>query len=108
MREDHRMVEVHQPPKMWLPPSAKEEGGSHFDDELETAESKEVQIQEMMAEMVNHINARPDHTVYVGSIEERSKMRDVFNHWHRIGRIAHHPNIRLEYGISEGQIRIEA
>ncbi len=101
-----RMVEVYQPPKMWLPPTAKREGGSQFDDELETAESKEAEVAKGMAEMLGHLQARPDHKIYVSSTGDREKMRAVCNWWFRDGYLKFHPDIKIEYGVPEGSIRI--
>ena len=88
---------------MWLPGSMKRDGGTYFDDELENADT----VLELATQgLVNHINERPDHIIYVGSAEEREKMRAVFNHWKKVGRIGENPNIRIDYGIQEGAIRV--
>ena len=91
------------PTGMWLPGRMKKMGGSRFDDELETADT----VMELETrEMVKHINERPDHIVYVEDADARDKMRAVFNHWKKIGRIGHNPNIRIEYALSDGAFRI--
>ncbi len=99
---------------LWTPPSArvkpnvrKDEGGSSFDDELELQARHDEKLKEEATRLVAHLNERPDHTVYVGSTEERSKMRDVFNNWIKFGLIGHNPNIRIDYGIAEGGIRVD-
>jgi hypothetical protein len=88
------------------PDSRKTEGGSTFDDELATEESKAKSLAEQARQLLIHLNQRPDHTVYVGSAEEREKMRDVFNWWKREGALNHNPNIRIEYGVPDGAIRV--
>lgn len=89
------------------PDERKHDGGSYFDDELDTQDSKDQQFYNEMQRLIDHIQKRPDHTVYVGSAEERSKMRDVFNNWKLRGVINHNPNIRIEYGVPDGSIRVD-
>ena len=91
------------PSGMWLPGARKRDGGSYFDDELNLAEKV---ILEASEDLVKHINERPDHIVYVASAEERDKMRTVFNHWKATGRIGENPNIRIEYALTDGSIRV--
>ncbi len=99
-------VEITSPGGVVLPTAGKKEGGSHFDDELQTAQSKTNEFWEEMARLIDHLNQRPDHDVYVGSAEERGKLRSVFNHWKRQGKLGHNPNIRIDYGVQEGGIRV--
>ena len=98
--------EVTRPPTIELPDKRKWEGGSYFDDELETKEEVAKRLSDMTHELLTHINARPDHVVYVGSGEERTKMREVFNWWKRAGALGHNPNIRIDYGVPDGAIRV--
>ncbi len=100
--------------RLWTPPGSrvlpterKKDGGSYFDDELETRESRDAKLKKMYDEMVRHLQQRPDHVVYVGSTKDREQMRQVFNHMFRVGVLPHHPTIKIEYGIPEGQIRID-
>ena len=88
------------------PTTRKVEGGSIFDDELATEESKASALAEQAKQLLVHLNQRPDHKVYVGSSEERNKMREVFNWWYKAGALTHHPDIRIEYGVVEGAIRV--
>ena len=100
-------------PDMWLPAgyvkpeTRKDEGGSYFDDELQTKADHSTKFYEEMATLVDHINKRPDHTVLVGSAESRGQLRAVFNSWREQGTIAQVPTIKIDYGIVEGSIRIE-
>ena len=88
------------------PTERKSDGGSHFDDELETTEHARKTTQSEYKVMVEHLQQRPDTKVYVGSTEDRSKMREVFNHMFNEGILTHRPDIRIEYGVVEGAIRI--
>ena len=88
------------------PDSRKVEGGSIFDDELASEEVKANALAEQARQLLIHLNQRPDHTVYVSSAEEREKMRGVFNWWKREGALTHNPNIRIEYGVPDGAIRV--
>lgn len=88
------------------PTSRKLEGGSIFDDELATEEEKAREFGLQVQELLLHLNARPDHVVYVGSADERGKMREVFNNWYMQGVLMHHPNIRIDYGVPDGTLRI--
>ena len=88
------------------PTERKAEGGSQFDDELETAEAKQARIEAEAMELMSHINARPDHNVYVSSHDEREKMRDVFKLWRHKGYIRGVPKIKIEYGVPAGGIRV--
>ena len=103
--------------RLWTPPATpyerrvmpsvrKKEGGSLFDDELETEEAVAKRYAEDVKDLLIHLNQRPDHTVYVGTTEERTQLREVFNHWHREGALLRHPNIRIDYGVAEGGIRV--
>ena len=88
------------------PTERKDEGGSHFDDELETTANAEKTIQSEYKVMVEHLNQRPDHKVYVGGTKEREELRQVFNHMVAQKVISRHPDIRIEYGVATGAIRI--
>lgn len=92
--------------RMVKPTERKKDGGSTFDDELETEASANKKFADEMIRLVEHIQQRPDHTVYVGSADERGKMREVFNDWKRRGWINHNPNIRIDYGVADGAIRV--
>ena len=104
--------------KLWIPPDTKpyerrvmpkvrkKEGGSLFDDELETEEVVAKRYAADVAELLVHLNQRPDHIVWVGSESERGKLREVFNHWKREGALMHNPNIRIDYGVADGAIRV--
>jgi len=81
-----------------MPTEQKVEGGSHFDDELMTQEQQRNIIQDEMIRLVEHLNQRPDHVVYVGDTETRTELRAVFNWWKREGVLAHNPNIRIGDG----------
>jgi len=91
------------PSGMWLPGTRKDEGGSYFDDELAPADKA---FADDAVSLVKHLNERPDHTVFVASLEDRDRMRKVFNHFKTIGAIGHHPSIKIDYGVPEGGIRI--
>jgi hypothetical protein len=88
------------------PEARKLEGGSVFDDELGTEQAAARIYAEAVKELLTHLNQRPDHNVYVGSEDERGKMREVFNHWKKQGVLMHNPNIRIDYGVPDGNIRI--
>jgi hypothetical protein len=88
------------------PTTRKIEGGSIFDDELGTEEAAAKTYAHSVQELLTHLNQRPDHVVYVGSDEERTKMRQVFNWWKKEGALLHNPNIRIDYGVAEGAIRV--
>jgi hypothetical protein len=104
--------------RLWTPPTKephkrremptlrKKEGGSYFDDELETEAAVARRYAEDVAELLVHLNQRPDHIVYVGSDGERIQLREVFNHWKREGALMHNPNIRIDYGVADGAIRV--
>lgn len=100
---------------MWLPQTVerkerpdlrKKDGGSWFDDELATEEQKANELAMMTRDLMQHLVQRPDHVVYVGGAEERTKMREVFNHWKREGILNHNPTIKIDYGVAEGNIRV--
>ncbi len=102
--------------EMWLPETVErkvrptvgnKDGGSIFDDQLDTQRSHDDTMRKEMHRMADHLNQRSDHSVYVGSAEEREKMRQVFNWWKRRGYIDNNPNIRIDYAIPEGNIRID-
>jgi hypothetical protein len=88
------------------PDSRKAEGGSIFDDELGTEAEAAKAYAHSVEELLIHLNQRPDHVVYVGSDEERGKMRQVFNHWKKKGVLLRNPNIRIDYGVAEGALRV--
>ncbi len=88
---------------LWLPTTRKKEGGSYFDDELTDAQKALVKE---ASELVAHINARPDHMIYVSSTAEREKMRSVLDWFVSDGMIGHKPKIKIEYGLPEGQVRV--
>ena len=102
--------------KMWLPtqtherrvrPNARKlEGGSIFDDELGPEAERAKAYADAVQELLVHLNQRPDHTVFVGSTEERGKMREVFNHWNRKGVLSHNPDIKIDYGVPDGALRV--
>ena len=100
------VVEVSPHERRVSPTVRKTEGGSHFDDELDLESSRHAKVQAEGARLVAHLRERPDHVVYVGSAEERDKMRSVFNVWFNAGALTHHPTIRIDYGVAEGAIRI--
>lgn len=104
--QEEGTVEVTHAPRRVKPTEQKFDGGTYFDDELDTEASREAKLQVEYLKMVDHLRKRPDHTVYVGSAEERGKMRQVFNHMFTTKVIDYHPNIRIEYGVPDGQIRI--
>ena len=88
------------------PTEQKRDGGSHFDDELETRDHRDKTVESEYRDMVEHLNQRPDHKVYVGGTKEREELRQVFNHMFKEGVISRHPDIRIEYGVETGAIRI--
>ena len=94
---------ISTPSGLWLPGERKKDGGSQFDDELMPVEQA---IRAEAEVMVKHLNERPDHIVYVEDADARDKMRAVFNHWKSEGWIKHNPNIRIEYALSDGAIRV--
>lgn len=100
------MVPVEPVKQMVVPEIGKAEGGSYFDDEMEERSRMEARVEKQAADLRAHLNARPDHTVYVGSVEDRAKMRAAFNVWYRHGLINHNPTIKIEYGVVEGGIRV--
>jgi hypothetical protein len=93
-------------PERVMPTERHKDGGSFFDDETDSTADKEKEIFADLERLMDHINKRPDHTVYVGSMESRGQLREVFNWWFQQGVITHHPNIRIEYGVVEGSIRV--
>lgn len=99
--------------RLWLPPSArvqptegKKEGGTHFDDELGTVTDEQSALVKDAMKLIAHLNERPDHSILVGTAQDRSSLREVFNWWKREGLIGHNPNIRIDYGVPEGAIRV--
>ena len=100
------VVEVQPHERRVQPTERKKEGGSQFDDELGLEATRHANLMAEGARLLEHLQERPDHIVYVGSIEERDKLREVFNVWHRHGTLNHHPTIRIDYGVAEGAIRI--
>lgn len=88
------------------PTERKKDGGSYFDDELETNRDYYETLMEEGERLVNHLRERPDHVVHVGSARERDELRQVFNLWFQAGALNHHPTIHIDYGVAEGAIRI--
>ncbi len=100
------IVEVEQKPRHVMPDERKHDGGSYFDDEMQTEEQVARALAQQVAELLVHLSERPDHVVYVGSVEDRSNIREVFNWWVREGALEKHPNIRIDYGVPSGGIRV--
>ena len=99
--------------RLWTPPNAtvqpterKWDGGSQFDDELIFITDKDKDLAKEGARLVDHLQQRPDHTVYVGSVESRDELRSVFNLWYQSGALNYHPDIKIDYGVVDGSIRI--
>ena len=97
------MHEIWTPPVMQVPEERKWEGGSYFDDEMLTKEAVAIAYRKQVEDLLIHLNSRPDHVVYVGSVEDRTNIRAVFNWWVRQGGLARHPNIRIDYGVAEAK-----
>jgi hypothetical protein len=106
IRESGLHVPFEEHARREMPSDRKNEGGSYFDDELETQEAKAREFGLQVQELLMHLNARPDHVVYVGSADERGKMRTVFNSWKMQGALLHNPNIRIDYGVPDGTLRV--
>ena len=100
------IVEVEQKARRQLPKLRKNDGGSYFDDEMMTEAEVAAEYGRQVKQLLLHLNERPDHVVYVGSVEDRSNIREVFNHWVAQGALGHNPNIRIDYGVAEGAIRV--
>jgi len=100
------MVEVEKPGRKTLPTEGKKDGGSFFDDELTDASVTQADLEREGARLMQHLRERPDHTVYVGSAKSRDELRQVFNAWFRSRWITYHPNIKIDYGVVDGAIRI--
>ena len=66
---EDRKVQVNPIKRMWLPPSAKRDGGTYFDDEMETVDQHYTRAQRQSLDMRAHLNARPDHVIKVPSAE---------------------------------------
>lgn len=94
-------------PQRVLPDVAKKDGGSYFDDEMELTADRDQRLIDDATELLNHVRQRPDHVVYVGSIEDRDMMREVFNWWKRERLIGHNPTIKIEYAVPTGTVRID-
>ncbi len=97
--------------KLWtphkvMPTERKKEGGSHFDDEMVDSAMAKMEFATEVERLIDHLRKRPDHKVYVSSADERAKMREVFNLWFKNGTLDYHPDIRIEYGVRDGSIRI--
>ena len=88
------------------PSTRKKEGGSQFDDEMGLERHAEAKVEAARLELIDHLNKRPDHIVYVASVDEREKMRLVFNSWFQWKIISHNPTIKIEYAVQEGAIRV--
>ena len=101
------MNELWTPGGYVTPNVRKDEGGSYFDDELDSNADHSAKFWAEMAQLIDHINKRPDHVVFVGTAESRGQLRQVMNVWHRDGKISHNPTIKIDYGIPEGSIRID-
>ena len=100
------MEELWTPSKV-LPTERKAEGGSHFDDEMDSTADHQEKFRLAVIELIKHINSRPDHTVFVASADERTKMRVVFNSWRDGGLIQSNPTIKIDYGVPDGTIRVD-
>ncbi len=100
------VVEVERIGRKTVPTLRKNEGGSYFDDEMDDEQmvAKAYALQVKM--LLEHQNERPDHNVYVGSTTDRENIRQVFNYWVSQGALKKHPNIRLDYGVADGAIRV--
>ncbi len=101
-----KMIETVTEGGVILPTQRKAEGGTHFDDELETKEHRAKAYAEAVTGLPDHLAQRPDHIVYVGSGDERTKLREVFNWWYKHGALTYHPTIRIDYGVADGAIRV--
>ncbi len=101
-----RMIETVTEGGVILPGTRKAEGGTHFDDELESKEAHAAKFYKDISRLIDHVNERPDHIIYVGSDDERGKLRLVFNEWVQQKLIAHHPTIQIDYGVANGAIRV--
>lgn len=100
--------------KLWTPDDArvapterKPDGGTWFDDELTPEKEFRAELMKQAAEMINHIHERPDHVVFVGTIEDRAQLRQVFNFWKARGILERNPDIKIDYGVPVGTVRID-
>ena len=84
------------------PDNRKAGGGSWFDDELGSENDKANELAHEVSELLHHLNARPDHVVYVESSQARTQIREVFNWWRKEGALMHDPTIRIEYALNDG------
>ena len=100
------MSKLWTPAGMVAPDTRKDEGGTYFDDELETKAAEYTKQQRESLEMRRQLNTRPDHTIFVASVEARAEMRKVLNFWFQKGELQHHPTIEIDYGIPDGEMRI--
>ena len=100
------VVEVETKARRELPKLRKNDGGSYFDDEMMTEAEVAKEYADQVKQLLNHLNERPDHVVYVGSVEDRANMRQVFNYWVSQGALMRNPNIRIDYGVADGAIRV--
>ncbi len=100
------VVEVEHKGRKALPTLRKNDGGSYFDDEMLDEEMVAKAYALQVKQLLEHLNARPDHIVYVGSATDRENIRQVFNHWKAKGALGHNPNIRIDYGVADGAIRV--
>jgi len=91
------------PDGLWLPGQRKGEGGSYFDDELSTADAQFVKDTKSLVEQINE---REDHVIFVASVEDRDKIRQVMNHFLKIKAIGRNVTIKIDYGIPDGGLRI--
>ena len=99
-------VPTNQHERRVSPTERKSEGGSQFDDEMGLERHAQAKIEAARLELINHLNHRPDHIVYVASVDERDKMRTVFNSWFQWKVISHNPTIKIDYGVADGAIRV--
>ena len=100
------MPDLWTPAGMVSPDVRKEEGGTYFDDELETKHDQYTKYQLESLAIRAQLNERPDHTVFVASVEARQELRKVFNFWFSKKEMGHHPTIEIDYGLPDGEMRI--
>ena len=93
-------------PERVLPTERKKEGGSTFDDEILLTVTHRAELLKQSGKLAASLNERHDRVVLVGSAEDRTNMRAVFNWWKENGIIGHWPTVKIDYGVPEGTIRI--
>lgn len=91
---------------MDVPTVRKAEGGSYFDDEIQTKEQVAKAFSDQVKALLVHLNTRRDHVIYVGSVTDRDNFRHVCNWWVREGALARNPTIKIDYGVQAGAIRV--